>query len=286
MTSEGFELALRSGRLHAERRGPPGGALALCVPGLSANLRSFDAIAGSLAQEPGRRAVALDLRGRGLSAITAEGTYGWRSHAADVLESATALGAEQFDLIGHSMGAFVSMQAAALSPSRVRRLVIIDGAGVPEPAVIPPILAAVQRLEQTYPSADAYLAGVRERGTAVPWEFWEGHYRYDLLPDGAGVRPRTSKAAVLEDAVYGSRQDASQLWKELSMPVLLLRASLPFVPGDAAGSVVGVALRDAFLDAVPSGRSVEVPANHYGIMAHERSLAAIAAFLRGAPLPD
>jgi hypothetical protein len=43
--------------------------------------------------------------------------------------------------------------------------------------------------------------------------------------------------------------------------------------------VVGAALRDAFLDAVPSARSVEIDANHYGVMAHPEALRAIAGFL-------
>src|SRR5690349_24057946 len=102
MTPQPTDLRLPSGSLRALRVGPGGGAPVLCVPGLSANARSFDRIAAALAGA-GRDVIALDLRGRGFSPATAPGTHGWLHHAEDVLEVATQLGAERFDLVGHSM---------------------------------------------------------------------------------------------------------------------------------------------------------------------------------------
>jgi len=271
------DLQLSSGRLHALRAGGERSAPVICVPGLSANARSFDAIGAALVAD-GHQVLALDLRGRGLSPATAPGTHGWRTHAEDVLEAARRLGLGRFDLIGHSMGAFVCMQAAALGEGAIRRLVLIDAAGVPEPAVIPPILAAVQRLDTVYRTREEYCALVQRHGTAVPWdELWKEHYLYDLEETPQGVRPRTSKAAVLEDVVYGSRQDPRELWQHLRMPVLLVRAARPLLP--ATGFVVGAALRDAFLDAVESAQAVEIDANHYGVMAHPEALRAIVRFL-------
>jgi pimeloyl-ACP methyl ester carboxylesterase len=271
------DLLLPSGRLRLEQLGPPGGSPVICVPGLSANLRSFDAIAANLARSK-HRVVSLDLRGRGLSAATAAGTYGWRRHAEDVLQAAERLGFQTFDLIGHSMGAFVAMQAADLARARIRRLVLVDGVGVPDRAVIPPILASVQRLGVSYPSAEAYLDQVRRKGAAVPWDgLWKAHYRYELETVPGGVRPRTSKAAVLEDAAYGGTHDASAFWRGLKMPTLLLRAKQPLLPN--TGFVVGEKLRDEFLLAAPSAENVEVDANHYGVMADAAAIRAIGKFL-------
>src|SRR5476651_84996 len=59
-----IDLQLSSGSLRALRLGPESGAPVLCVPGLSANARSFDAVARRLA-ERGRAVVVVDLRGRG-----------------------------------------------------------------------------------------------------------------------------------------------------------------------------------------------------------------------------
>ena len=270
-------LALSSGLLHALVSGPAGGAPVLCVPGLSAHARSFDLLTARLSAR-GRRVIALDLRGRGHSPATAPGTHGWEHHARDVLEAASKLGHLSFDLVGHSMGAFVSLQTAALEPGRIRRLVLIDGAGPPEPAVIPPILAAVERLGKVYASAAEYGDAIRRTGAAVPWrELWERHYLDELEQVPGGVRPRTAKAAVLEDAVYGGAHDARELWPLLRMPTLLVRASQPLLPG--TGFVVGAALRDSFLAAVPSAQVAEVDANHYGVMAHEDALRAIDIFL-------
>ena len=274
-----LELRLSSGRLHSLRSGPPGGPPVICVPGLSTNGRSFDLVAAALA-ERGHDVLALDLRGRGRSPPTAAGTHGWRLHAQDVLEAAEQLGFRSFGLIGHSMGAFVSMQAAALAPERLRRLVLIDGAGVPEPTALPPILAGVQRLGVVYPTQEEYCAVVQRSGAVQPWDaLWRDHSLEELETVPSGVRPRTSKEAVVEDLVYGSKQDAKTFWPRLTMPTLLVRAARPIVPG--GGSIVGLALRDAFLDAVPSAVSVEIDANHMGVMAHPDALRAIADFLAG-----
>ena len=275
--SRAIELRVFSGRLHALRSGRADGPPAMCVPGLSANCRSFDAIAATLA-DGGHDVVAVDLRGRGRSPATAPGTHGWRQHAQDVLDGAARLGFTSFDLVGHSMGAFVSMQAAALAPDRIRRLVLIDGAGAPEPAALPPILAAVQRLGVVYPTREAFCAVVRDAGAAQPWEgLWEAHYLDELEDVPSGVRARTSKEAVLEDLTYGSKQDARTFWPQLTMPTLLVRAARPLLPD--AGFIVGAELRDAFLAAVPSARAVENDANHYGVMAHPDALRAITGFL-------
>jgi pimeloyl-ACP methyl ester carboxylesterase len=279
---EALALSLVSGRLHARSTAPALGAApsalpVLCVPGLSANARSFDAVATRLA-EGGRRVVALDLRGRGRSAATAPGTFGWKRHAEDVLEAARLLAFPAFVLVGHSMGAFVSMQAAALEPSCVQALVLIDGVGAPEPAVIPPILAAVERLGLVYPSGEEYCQRVRQQGAAVPWDgLWKQHYLDELEEVPGGVSPRTSKTAVMEDVLYGATHDARQLWPSLRMPTLLVRATQQLLP--ATGFVVGVPLRDAFLAANPSAQLAEVDANHYGVMAHEAALEAIAHFV-------
>ena len=279
---ESLVLSLASGTLHVLSTAPARGSLAsrvpvLCLPGLSANARSFDALAMRLA-EGGQRVVAFDLRGRGGSPATAPGTFGWERHALDVLEAARLLAFPSFVLVGHSMGAFVAMQAAALEASRIQRLVLIDGIGRPEAGVIPPILAAVERLGRVYASAQEYCEGIRRHGAVVPWDqLWEQHYLAELEEVPGGVRPRTSKAAVMEDALYGATHDAREFWPRLRMPTLLVRASQHLLPG--TGFVVGSALRDAFLAAVPSAELIEVEANHYGVLAHAAALEAIANFL-------
>jgi pimeloyl-ACP methyl ester carboxylesterase len=273
-----LELTLPSGRLRAHRTGDPGGPAVVCIPGLSSNSRAFDSLARRLARD-GRTVVALDLRGRGLSEDTGAGTYGWPNHAQDALAAADALGAGRADLVGHSMGAFVAMQAAALAPARVRRIVLVDAAGPPEEESLPAIRRAVDRLGAVLPSADAYVDRVRALGSVVPWDdSWERSFRYELEPTEGGVRARTSAAAVMEDYRWGAEHDARALWRELRCPVLVVRAGLPIVPG--AGFILSASDRDALLAAVPGAEAVEIEANHYGVLTHEATAEAIRAFLR------
>ncbi len=275
--SVALNVRVASGSIRTLQTGPRAGFPVLCVPGLSANARSFDAIAATCAAR-GRRIVALDLRGRGFSPATAPGSHGWRHHAQDVLDVARVLGLERFDLVGHSMGAFVVMKAVALGPALVRRVVLIDAAGVPDATALPPIVASVQRLGRTYPSAAVYWDSMRDRGAVAPFdELWRDHALYELEEVEGGVRPRTSLRAVLEDMAYGSWHDARSLWRFLRVPTLLVRAARPLPP--SSGFVVSPSLRDAFLAAVPTAEAVDVDANHYGVVAHADALEAITAFL-------
>src|SRR5579859_5702296 len=108
-----FDLQLASGRLHAQRFGSPSAALVVCLPCLTANMKSFDFLGERLGSDA-VQVVALDLRGRGKSDVTPPGSYGWQSHARDAFAVADALGVERFSLIGHSMGGAVAMAAARL----------------------------------------------------------------------------------------------------------------------------------------------------------------------------
>jgi pimeloyl-ACP methyl ester carboxylesterase len=272
-----FDLYLPNGRIRAHRFGHPAGELVLCAPGLSANSRWFDFLAERLA-DSGRTIVALDLRGRGHSALTAPGTYGYKNHAHDIFAAAEALGAKRFDLIGHSMGAYVGMEAAALdSAARLRRLVLIDGLGIPRYAAIKSILRNLHRLDCVHPSAEQYLASIRSLKLIDPWnEYWDRLYRYELVDVPGGVRARTQRAPVHEDFSYGNLHDARRLWHKIAVPVLALRA-LRSISGRNGFIVTEFDLRH-FVRTVPLATAVEIDANHYDIMTHVATLAAVRAF--------
>src|SRR5260370_12294859 len=107
---------LESGVIAAELSGSPKGRLVVGIPGLSANLRSFDVIFEALDPNQFRR-LAYDPRGRGRSERTAPGTYGWPAHARDVIEMAAQLGAESFDLVAFSMLTHIPFLCSALTPA-------------------------------------------------------------------------------------------------------------------------------------------------------------------------
>jgi pimeloyl-ACP methyl ester carboxylesterase len=271
--------ALRLGALQVECLGPDDGPLVLGVPGLSANLRAFDLLAERCAAM-GQRFVALDLRGRGLSQDTGQGTYGWAKHAQDVMRVAMLLDAPRYSIVGWSMGAYVAMEVALQAPGSLDRVVLVDAVGPVDQAVETVVRASAERLGGVYPSPRAYLDLVRGLGTIEPWsEFWDAYFLYELmeLKEG-GVRPRTSQSAVLEDLEYGARHDATLLWPHLAMSVLVLRAMRPMHPR-LGGHVIAPELLARFKTEVPHAETVEVPANHYTIVAHPHATEAIARFL-------
>ena len=276
--AEDFDLEILRGRLHAHQFGKLPEVPVFCVPGLSSNSRVFDAL-GEFRQEHGAGIVAFDLRGRGWSEIGPPGTYGWEHHAQDLFEAADAMNVEHFDLIGHSMGAFVSMTAVSIDRDRrIRRVVLIDGLGIPTQTSITAILAGLARLKGTFPTRDAYVEAVRSAGLATPWNrYWEAHYRYDLIDTDDGVRPRTDLAAVTEDAAYGGTHDVRALWPLMTVPTLVLRATVPI--GGPDGFIVSREDYDAFLRDVPNARGEEIAANHFSVAVDPKSLEAMHAFI-------
>jgi pimeloyl-ACP methyl ester carboxylesterase len=269
------DLEVTGGRLRVRDHGGRG-ALALCVPGLSANATSFDVLAEQLAG-PRHHVVSVDLRGRGFSEQTGPGTYGWPAHARDVIDVVHQLGGNPTDLIGHSMGAYVVMAAAGIETTAVRRLVLIDGLGVPEPASLGPIMAGLERLGTVYDSVESYIGRVRALGVVEPWgEHWDRYYRYDLEPVQGRVRSRTDRAAVFEDVRWGVDHPQSDLWSAVTQPTLLVRALRPIGDG---GFIVSRADRDAFMQEFPRARVAEVDANHYAIVADEATARHIRDFL-------
>jgi pimeloyl-ACP methyl ester carboxylesterase len=271
------DFHLRSGRIAAELSGSPKGRLVIGIPGLSANLRSFDVIYEALDRGQ-RRMLAYDPRGRGRSERTPPGTYGWPAHARDVIEMADELGAQSFDLVGWSMGTWIAMQVCALAPGRVSRLVLIDGGGSPDASSVAPVYAGLERLGTIYPSRETFFELAKKLPMYTPWPPWERLFDYELEDVEGGVRARTSKEAPWEDEAYRKSQDPYALWPAVTMPALLVRARQEVLPG--IGYILTEADSERFVREVPGSRLVEVDAGHYAIGMHPDTAGAVAEFLR------
>lgn len=266
-------MNVRSGRLHARSFGSSDASAVVCLPGLAANAVSFDFIGERLG---GRKwqVISLDLRGRGHSETTPAGSYGWPSHARDVLEVVQKLGFSRVMLIGHSMGAFVAMQAAKQNPGCVERLVLLDGLGVPDSSASLSLAAGADRPGRVYSSVDEYMTVAEARVT--PWNgYWRRYFLEDLMPVAGGFKARPDRSAVLEDIAYAGIHDPAELWPALTMPVLLLRACLP----TGGGHIVTGPIAQEFRRQVRQARVVEVDADHYGILMHPHTPVAIRRFL-------
>jgi pimeloyl-ACP methyl ester carboxylesterase len=267
---------LESGVIAAELSGSPDGRLVVGIPGLSANLRSFDVIFEALDPDQFRR-LAYDPRGRGRSEKTPAGTYGWPAHARDVIEMADQLGAQSFDLIGWSMGCWIAFVVCALAPGRVSRLVLIDGGGEPDAGSVAPVYAGLERLGTAYPSRAAFFELAKKMPMYTPWPAWERLFDYELEDVEGGVRARTSKEAPWEDEGYRKSHDPYALWPAVTMRSLLVRAHHEILPG--LGYILTAADAQRFLREVPESKLVEVDSNHYAIGMHPKTAEAIAEFL-------
>ena len=123
---EEIRLSLPHIELAAHVFGPEDGLPVLALHGWLDNANSFARLAPQL---HGLRIVALDLAGHGHSAHRPLGaSYSLWDYAFDVLSVAEQLGWERFALIGHSLGAIISVIVAGSCPERVTRMALIDGA--------------------------------------------------------------------------------------------------------------------------------------------------------------
>lgn len=122
---EEVRLRLPHIELAAHLYGPEDGLPVIALHGWLDNAASFARLAPLL---PGLRIVALDFAGHGHSDHRPPGgSYAIWDYAHDVLQVAEQFGWQRFSLLGHSMGAIVSVLLAAAMPERVERLALIDG---------------------------------------------------------------------------------------------------------------------------------------------------------------
>lgn len=73
-----------------------------------------------------RTAVAVDLRGHGLSDVMSGGDFSMDLFADDVAKTLDAIGADKADIAGLSMGGYVVFSFWRRHPDRVRSLILID----------------------------------------------------------------------------------------------------------------------------------------------------------------
>ena len=112
-------------RIAARQWGTADGEPTLALHGWLDNANTFERLAPLLS---GLNIIALDFAGHGFSDHRAEGMhYHPLYDMQDVLSVANQLNWHQFHLIGHSMGASISSELAAMFPERVRSAVHVDG---------------------------------------------------------------------------------------------------------------------------------------------------------------
>ncbi|RZL32171.1 MAG: alpha/beta fold hydrolase [Rubrivivax sp.] len=128
-------LTLRGLRQHVLRWGRPRAdrPLLVLLHGWMDVGASFQFVVDALREE--REICALDWRGFGLSETSGSDCYWFPDYLGDLDALLDALSPEApVDLLGHSMGGNVAMSYAGVRPARVRRLVNLEGFGMPDVA--------------------------------------------------------------------------------------------------------------------------------------------------------
>lgn len=233
-------VPVRGLQLHLHQWGSPqpGQPLLVMVHGFMDVGASFQFVVDAMAQagDGGRCVVAPDWRGFGRSSAPAGADAYW---FADYLGDLDALlddlspGAP-VDLLGHSMGGTVVMNYAGVRPQRIRRLVNLEGFGLPDlPAAEAPARLATwldelktpQRLK-TYASLAEVAQRLQQNNPRLPadkalwlasqWSALAADGRWQLLADPAHKRinPVPYRAA-----------DAIATWQRITAPLLWVQGA-------------------------------------------------------------
>ena len=197
-----------------------------------------DAFSHAFAQ--GRRIIAPDWRGFGLTAPPVPTDhYFFPDYLADLdqLLDHYAPGTP-VDLVGHSMGGNVAMFYAGARPARVRRLVNLEGFGMPasKPTKAPKRYAewmdelkALQRGEmalKTYDSADGVARRLMKTNPRLPQDKAQWLARHWARPNAQGQWEILGDAAhKITNAMLFRLEEALALYAAITAPTLSIEAS-------------------------------------------------------------
>lgn len=239
----------------------------LCIHGITANCRCWDLIAETLAPE--YTVVAVDLRGRGRSDKPDAG-YSPDHHIQDMVCLLDDLGIEKTLIMGHSLGAFISLLFAARHPQRVEKLILVDGAGDLSKGQMDDVFAgikpALDRLSQTFDSTEAYLQQMKSAPSIQPWRpNIETYYRYEIEPVPGGVQTNIDPIHIEEESENVRKLNCADLYKEVHCPVLILRAPCGLLSQNDL--LLPEDVIDKMVAQIPDAKRFDVMgANHYGII--------------------
>ena len=197
---------------------------------------SFQFVVDALQQE--RRIVALDWRGFGLSDNSGSDSYWFPDYLGDLdaLLDQLSPGAP-VDLLGHSMGGNVVMSYAGVRPERIRRLVNLEGFGLPETQ---PEMAPARLIEwlddlKTPQNLKHYdsLAGVAQRlmktnpRLAADKAAWLAPHwsREQHGPEGKTWHILGDPAHKRANPILYRKAEILACWRRISAPVLWVEGS-------------------------------------------------------------
>jgi pimeloyl-ACP methyl ester carboxylesterase len=229
---EEVRLSLPHIELAAHLFGPEDGLPVIALHGWLDNANSFARLAPML---KGLRIVALDMAGHGHSDHRPAGSgYGLPDYAHDVLQVAAQLGWERFSLLGHSLGAIVSVIIAGAIPQRINRLALIDGLipplGEPEQAAermgaaLQAQLTQFSKRKPVYSEMDRAVEARMKGVVAVSREAAELLAQRGLMPVPGGYTWRSDSRLTLASPMRLTRAQALSYVNGITCPAQLIVA--------------------------------------------------------------
>ena len=224
-----------------DREGPRGEPPIVLIHAGVADRRMWEPVWPALAGE--RDVVRVDLRGFGESAAQPSGPV---SHAEDVLDALSEIGVGRCHLVGASLGAGVSVEAALASPATVASLLLAAPAGSLLAEITPSLRAFIDEESAALERGDLDAAVEAN----LSWWVDGQHRRPDHLdPEVRGLVGRMQRRAFEVTADWRDVEEneleppALDRLGEISAPALVLVGGLDLdTVHDAAGRVVsGVA---------------------------------------------
>ena len=229
---EEIRLSLPHTEVAAHLYGPEDGRPVIALHGWLDNAATFSRLAPLL---NGVRIVALDLPGHGHSDHRPVGAaYNIWDYAHDVLQTAEQFGWQQFSLLGHSMGAIVSVLLAGAMPDRIERLALIDGVipytGEADTAPqklgesLQALLAVNEKRKPVYATFEQAVAARMKGVGAVSREAAERLAQRGLMPVPGGYTWRTDARLMLPSPMRLTRAHALAFAQRVTCPASLILA--------------------------------------------------------------
>jgi pimeloyl-ACP methyl ester carboxylesterase len=229
---EEIRLSLPHIELAAHLFGPEDGLPVIALHGWLDNANSFARLAPLL---KGLRILALDMAGHGQSDHSPPGAgYGLPDYAHDVLQVAQQMGWEKFSLLGHSLGAIVSVILAGAVPERINRLALIDGLipprGEPEAAAermgaaLQAQLTQFDKRKPVYQDMDRAVQARMRGMVAVSREAAELLAQRGLMPVPGGYTWRSDSRLTLASPTRLTRAQAMSFVNAVRCPAQLIVA--------------------------------------------------------------
>ncbi len=187
----------------------------VCIHGLSAALSGDQWLITIDALSKVAHVYCLDMPGYGLSDLPADG-YSYDGFIESVKGFCDALGLDQVDITGQSMGGWIAALYAHAYPERVRRLVMIGNAGLN-----PPLASAGAPFELM--TRDQLINSLnREWTTFVPWTDAQLDELERRMQRPGRLEAFRALTAVIQDPESREKFSLRSRLPEMSMPILVV----------------------------------------------------------------